>query len=222
MDNYLINEKIIEEIRSYIKIKTGKLYFKHIRQMVDNIQITCPFHKDGQENKPSASIRITDNDKSYVGLFSCFTCHESMSLNEVIKRLLGDLYDEDEVNRKFNLNVIQAKQQLIEKPNRVLFKIKSNSFVSRKDIQNFKFYHPYLKQRRINEETADKYDLGFDSYNQQIIFPIYDINHNCLMLGRRSILQKVYRYPKDTTKPLYGVYELDRFIRYLWIRRRSF
>ena len=32
--------------------------------MSDNIQMTFPFHKDGQENKNSGSIRITENDRS--------------------------------------------------------------------------------------------------------------------------------------------------------------
>ena len=73
MNETLINIKLMEQIREYIKIKTGKQYFKHIRQTANNLIVTCPFHKGGQENKPSASIRITSSDKASIGLFSCFT-----------------------------------------------------------------------------------------------------------------------------------------------------
>lgn len=69
-----IDETLIKDIRDYLKIKTGKWYFKHIRTTPDNIQVTCPFHKDGQENKPSATIRTTEGEKTYIGNFHCFTC----------------------------------------------------------------------------------------------------------------------------------------------------
>lgn len=222
MDDFKIDEKLIQDIRAYIHRKTGKWYFKHIRQMTDNIQVTCPFHKEGQENKASASIRITENDRSYPGLFSCFTCHETMSLGQVVESLLGDLYDEEEVEANFGLKTIQARQALIEKPKKIMFNLEKKSYVPKSEIETLKYYHPYLESRRIDKQTADKYDLGFDPYNKHITFPIYDKDHNCLGLGRRSIEQKIYRYPQDMIKPLYGLYELDRFIRYLWIRRRLF
>lgn len=64
MSDLEIDVELIERIRDYLKRKTGKLYFKHIRKTPDNIQVTCPFHKGGQENKPSATIRTTLNDKA--------------------------------------------------------------------------------------------------------------------------------------------------------------
>ena len=103
MDEDIINTALIEDIRDYLKLKTGKLYFKHIRAMPDNIQVTCPFHKDGQENKPSATIRVTASDRAAPGLFSCFTCHEAMMIDEMVAKILGNLYNEDEVEAKLGL-----------------------------------------------------------------------------------------------------------------------
>lgn len=217
MDNFVIDVKLIEDIRDYIHLKTGMWYFKYIRQLPDNISVTCPFHKGGQENKASASIRTTEGDRSYIGLFSCFTCHETMSLAKVVELLLGPLYDEEEVESLFGLKTIQARAVLIEKPKRIMFDLKKKSYVPKEDITKLKYYHPYLENRRIDKQTAEKYDLGFDPYNKHIVFPIYDKGHNCIGLGRRSIEQKVYRYPQDMIKPLYGLYELDRFLRYIWI-----
>lgn len=217
MNENLIDLKLIEQIREYIKIKTGKLYFRHIRQTENNLIVTCPFHKGGQENKPSGSIRITASDKASIGLFSCFTCHENMMLSQVIEQLLGPIYDKDEVEARFGLSVIEAKSSFIVPKKEVLFKLPDTSFVNQATIKQYKFYHPYLEKRRITKEVASLYDLGFDTYNNQITFPIYNIMHQCIGIGRRSIDKKVYHYPIGMQKPLYGLYELDKFLNYVWV-----
>ena len=93
----MIDEKLLIDIRNYLKMKTGIYYFKDIRKTPDNLQVTCPYHKGGQERKPSATIRITPSNRTTIGMFHCFTCDESKPLDIVIKDLLGPLYDEDEV-----------------------------------------------------------------------------------------------------------------------------
>ena len=212
-----INVKLIEEIRYYIKLKTGKLYFKHIRQTPDNIIVTCPFHKDGQERKPSATIRVTTSEKTIPGMFKCFTCGEAMPLDRVLQHILGDLYNEDEIESKFGLQTMAVHNTLQKEQNLVLFHIPKENYVEESVLQNFRYYHDYLKSRNITEEVARIYDIGFDKFNNHITFPLRDIYKNCVGIGRRDISRKVYRYPTGLTKPLYGVYELDKFIRYLYV-----
>lgn len=213
----LINEDYIRRIRDYLKIRTGKLYFKYIRYMNDNIQVTCPFHKDGQENKPSATIRVTNSEKASAGLFSCFTCHEAMMLDDMIAKILGPLYDANDVEKNLQISSIIFKSSFIKPKKEYLFNIDKPDYISSSVINQFKYYHPYLESRHINKDIADLYDLGFDKVNNQIIFPIYNIKHKCVGLGRRGILQKVYRYPNGMQKPLYGLYELDQFLNYVYI-----
>ena len=217
MNETLINIKLMEQIREYIKIKTGKQYFKHIRQTANNLIVTCPFHKGGQENKPSASIRITSSDKASIGLFSCFTCHENMMLSNVLEQILGTAYNKEEVEARFGLDVIEAKSSFITPKKEVLFKLPETDFINPAMIKQFKFYHPYLEKRRITKDVAALFDLGYDQFNNQITFPIYDLMHNCIGVGRRSIDKKVYHYPMGMQKPLYGLYELDRFLNYVWV-----
>ena len=217
MDEDIINTALIEDIRDYLKLKTGKLYFKHIRAMPDNIQVTCPFHKDGQENKPSATIRVTASDRAAPGLFSCFTCHEAMMIDEMVAKILGSLYNEDEVEAKLGLKSIRVRSSFIKPKKEILFKIPERKYISNSILRKYEGYHPYLKSRNISEEVAKIYNIGFDKDNNQIIFPIYNIEHKCLGLGRRSIDRKLYRYPQGFQKPLYGIYELDRFLNYVYI-----
>ena len=177
MDEDIINTALIEDIRDYLKLKTGKLYFKHIRAMPDNIQVTCPFHKDGQENKPSATIRVTPSDRAAPGLFSCFTCHEAMMIDEMVAKILGSLYNEDEVEAKLGLKSIRVRSSFIKPKKEILFKIPERKYISNSILRKYEGYHPYLKSRNISEEVAKIYNIGFDKDNNQIIFPIYNIEH---------------------------------------------
>lgn len=105
-----MDEKLLIEIRQYLLLKTKINYFKDIRRTADNLLVTCPFHKGGQERKPSAGIRITETPSTPVGMFHCFTCGETMTLDSVLKQLLGPLYNEDEVEARFRFeNIIYTK-----------------------------------------------------------------------------------------------------------------
>lgn len=212
-----IDVNLIESLRDYLKRKTGKLYFKNIRKLPNNIMITCPFHKDGQENKPSCGIRITEDSLSSIGTVHCFTCGETMNLSQMVQRILGDLYDEDEVEAKFGLKMLVAQAALIQPTKIDLFEIPKDDYVPESILRAYRTYHPYLAKRGISKEIATMYDLGYDDANRQITFPIRDIYRHCLAVGRRSIDKKEYRYPSGFIKPLYGVYELDASLRYLWI-----
>ena len=42
-------EVILEELRNYILARDNKLILKDIRPTGDNIMVTCPYHKQGEE-----------------------------------------------------------------------------------------------------------------------------------------------------------------------------
>lgn len=199
----MINEQYIIDIRNYIKNKTGILYFKDIKKVQDNIMVTCPFHKGGQENRPSASIRITNSDRALEGLFHCFNCGESMMLPQVVEHLLGSLYDKDEVESLFGFETLQVQAVFQESKRTIELIIPEEPKYDTEQLKQYDFYHEYLAKRGINESTAKKYSLGFDSVNKQITFPIRTKERYCIGIGRRSIEKKFYSYPSNMTKPLY-------------------
>ena len=74
INNKVINEPI-ENILKRLKFEIDSPYLREIgKPKKGNISITCPFHKDGQETKPSATIRRTEGQNTYIGNFHCFTC----------------------------------------------------------------------------------------------------------------------------------------------------
>lgn len=214
-----INEEFIQELRQYVLAKTGKLYFGRIKSTPKNLMVSCPYHKEGQEHKPSFGIRVRTDADSTMGTCHCFTCGVVKDLSEVVKDLLGSAYDEDEVEARFEIQTSMARETVIQETTRKpLFQLKDkSSMMSENDLRYFRKYHPYLANRKITEQTAITYDIGYDEKNNHITFPIRDIKRRCLGLGRRAINEKQYIYPIGFTKPLYGVFELPPQIRHLWV-----
>ena len=212
-----IDENLIRNIQSYLFMKTGIHYFGRIKLTSKNIMVSCPFHKQGQERKPSFGIKRFSDEDGYAGTCHCFSCGVTTDLSNMMREILGSLYNEIEINTRFDFLSLAVKNVLNNKP-RVQFAIpKKVEVVSESLLKQFRQYHPYLAQRGISENIARLYDIGYDAVNQHITFPIKDINNRCIGVGRRSILQKEYFYPPQFTKPLYGLYELEHPIRTLYV-----
>ena len=73
---------ILEELRSQLSAN-GIQLLSTMRDTPDNIQVCCPYHKGGQERRPSAGIKKSD------GIFHCFSCGETHTLQEMISHCFG-------------------------------------------------------------------------------------------------------------------------------------
>lgn len=214
----MLDEQLIIDIRQYILSRTGILYFNKIKTTSNDIMVSCPYHKEGQEQKPSCGIKRIDDDKGSIGTLHCFACGVTTNLSNAVKDLLGNLYDENAVESRFHLkDLLEDTDYELKQENVPIFKIPTRtSFVSESVLRAYRTYHPYLASRKITPETAIAYDIGYDSINNHITFPIRDKFKHCIGIGRRSIHQKQYFYPPGMTKPLYGVFELPNIYRHLY------
>lgn len=214
-----IDEDLIVNLRSYIFTKTYKSYFGRIKSTTDDIMVSCPYHKEGQEQKPSMGIKRHSDDKCLAGTCYCFACKKKSNLYEMLKYILADKFDADEIESKFEIQTTLARES-IKRENDIGFEWKPlirDKRIKNSDIKYYKSYHPYYAKRNITEATVDYYDLGFDKKNQCILFPIRTVMGDCVCFGSRSILEKEYRYPKDIEKPLYGVYELPIIYSHIYV-----
>ena len=75
-------EDILTELVSQLRANNISFIAKQ-RDSGDHIQITCPYHSNGMERKPSAGLRKSD------GIFHCFACEEVHSLPEVVSHCFG-------------------------------------------------------------------------------------------------------------------------------------
>ena len=203
---------ILDELRSQLH-QNGIQLLKDLKDTPDNIMVTCPYHKNGQERKPSAGIKKTD------GTFHCFTCGETHSLQEVISHCFGRT---DDIVGTFGWNWLLKNFLTVSFEERkdveIDFTRAGNSvrsvvcedYVSEEELSGYRYYHNYMWQRKMTPEVVDIFDIGYDSKTNCITFPVRDIKGNCLFVARRSVATKFFNYPSGAEKPVYGLYELHQ------------
>lgn len=203
---------ILEELRSQLAAN-GIQLFHSMRDTPDNIQVCCPYHKGGQERRPSAGIKKSD------GTFHCFTCGETHTLQEMISYCFGK-YDDIvgafgwewllknfltvsiEERKSLNLDFLRTANE------------KSTLYISEEELDKYRVYHPYMWKRKMTPEVVDIFDIGYDKETKAITFPVRDVHGNCLFVARRSVVTKFFNYPAGAEKPVYGLYELRQLDRY--------
>ena len=214
-------EDIVYELQRQLHI--NKIPYLHkIQDSGKNIMITCPYHGNGQERRPSAGIRKID------GLFHCFACGQAHTLPEVISYCFG----KDDMFGRWgmkwilkNFSTIQVEERKdveidlernnISNKSDVLDSSDSNksNYVTEEELDSYRYYHSYWAKRGItDDDIIELFDLGYDVNTYSITFPVRNDLGFCLFVAKRSVKSKFFNYPKDAVKPLYGLYEsLERF-----------
>lgn len=206
---------ILTELVNQLRANNIPLIAKQ-RDSGDHIQITCPYHSNGMERKPSAGLRKSD------GILHCFACGEVHTLPEVISHCFG--HDEDligtwgwqwlirnfaivQVEERKDVELDFSRDKKASNNNRVVNRV--NNYISDEELDKYRYIHPYMKKRGLTDEVIAMFDIGYDRNTDCITFPVRDIRGNCLFIARRSVKTKFFNYPEGVEKPLYGLYELE-------------
>lgn len=203
---YEINLKdIILELKAQLELNEIYL-FKQIKDLPDDMMVSCPFHKDGQEKKASCGIRKSD------GWVHCFSCGESCSLEQMISRCFGHddfgQYGLSWLQRNF-LGIIADSRNINIDLSRDNDKELNFEYITEAELDTYRYYHPYMFKRKLTEDIINKFDIGFDKETNCITFPVKDEKGNCLFIARRSVTSKFFSYPPKVEKPVYGLFELS-------------
>lgn len=200
-------QEVIQVLQNDIH-RRGIPYLATIKQVNNNMMVTCPYHKNGQEKSPSCGILL--HDKAYndtihkAGTVHCFTCGATHTLEEMISHVYG--YNDDGAYGKQwlmdNFQILSTEDISFDYEFNITPK-EDNSV----DYKIFKGYHEYFKTRGINEKVADAFDLGYDSFYNAVVLPLFDKKSNCIMLIKRSIDSKMYLNTKGARKTdsLFGI-----------------
>lgn len=216
--------------------------FHMFRNNGDNIQTNCPFHKNGQERKPSFGVN-GDIDKCH-----CFACGWSGTIEEMISELYG-YQDEGKFGKRwlikrFNTVEIETRPNIMEgfnarqnftihnskisykkvretgKTTEEIGKKTSEKFneITEEELDKYRYIHPYMYERGLTDEIIERFDIGYDKTRNEITFPVRDIEGRCVFIAGRSVECKFFRLPKDTDKPLYQGYRFtDGTYKYCYI-----
>lgn len=202
-------EEVLTELRSELAINYSPYLQKNPKPSgTRSLQVQCPYHGDGQERKPSAGIRKSD------GMFHCFACGAIHTLPEVISHCFGKY---DDIMGSFGWSWLLKNFATIQKEVRKDIELdfdrskrveKKSKYISEQELDSYRYFHPYMYERKLTDEIIDLFDIGYDKDTECLTFPVRDINGNCLFIARRSVKTKYFNYPEGVEKPLYGLYEL--------------
>lgn len=195
--------------------------FHIFRNNGDNVQTNCPFHKNGQERKPSFGVN-GEIDKCH-----CFSCGWAGTIEEMISELYG-YQDEGKFGKRwlikrFNTVEIETRPNMMEGFNvrrGVTFNHGKNfanaetdrqidgtgSGITEEELDKYRYIHPYMYERGLTDEIIERFDVGYDKERKEITFPVRDIEGRCVFVAGRSTERKFFRLPKGMDKPIYQGY----------------
>lgn len=210
VNNHVIlddTQDILIELRKQLELNGVKRFAKFI-DSGNNIQTNCPFHKEGQERKPSFGINKN------TGECHCFGCGWSGTLSEMISNCFGkdDFgdYGNKWLIRNFLSVAVESRPDIdVDFCRRKKITPETKKYISEQELDSYRYTHPYMYKRKLTDEIIDLFDIGYDKSTECITFPNRDINGNCLFVARRSVKTKFFNYPQDVEKPVYGLYECN-------------
>lgn len=191
----------IKSILFQLQKESNGIFFKDIKDKGNQLCITCPIHKSGQENHPSCFI-TDDATNDMNGIWHCFTCGASGTLVDLVAPV-------------FDFNVLTASEWLVERfgdtlalkdewlPEIVLNSPADIEILDEKILDDYNFYHPYMAQRGLTEEIINKFRIGSTSDGKYITFPFWDEHDRLLGVFKRSTQGKQFIIPKNIKKPIY-------------------
>ena len=201
---------VITELKVQLSANGVQRFYKTF-DSGDDIMVCCPYHKDGQERRPSAGIRKSD------GKLHCFTCDKTVDLDELIANCFG--YNDPAWGFRWlvqNFATVQVEERKdIELDfsrggdSAVHSAVDKKRLVSEEELVSYRYTHDYLYMRGLTDEIIDKFDIGYDQKTDSITFPVYGLDGECMFGARRSVKTKRFDLPRDIEKPLYAKSEIE-------------
>lgn len=204
-------EDVINTLRFDLAQK-GLNRFAVVRLNGENLQSNCPFHKGGQERKPSFGVN-GEIDKCH-----CFSCGWAGTIEEMISELYG-YQDEGKFGKRwlikrFNTIEIESRPNILENfggRKNVRNSIRCDNitngtisnFITEEELDKYRYIHPYMYERGLTDEIIERFDIGYDRERKEITFPVRDIEGRCVFVAGRSTERKFFRLPKGMDKPIY-------------------
>lgn len=205
IDNFIIDTPVIEILKA---LQTDPFntngYLKHINDKQEYVQITCPFHKDGHETRPSASVYALKGKKIGFGKLHCFTCHAVTDLVGIVKQVLS--CSEEEAKNWLIENFASAKLEENYMPEFTRKQVEFSpvqAYLDESILNEYNYWHPYMEVRHLTKEVVQQFKIGYDIKTQCITFPAWDASGGLVMITKRSVNTKQFYIPKNVQKPIY-------------------
>lgn len=199
---------VLLELRRQLLLNGHELFRVFKPTGRNNIMTNCPFHKFGQERKPSFGI-------SRSGECHCFGCGWAGPLENMISLVFGRDDNGDfgkqwlsknflvvAVEQRKPLNLSLARGQRRQE-------IQSPGFTE-EELDSYRYYHDYMYERGLTDKIIQEFDVGYDYKTECLTFPCYYDDGTPAFVARRSVKTKFFNYPEEVLKPVYGAEIINR------------
>lgn len=171
-----------------------KLLFPVTREQTGYVRVKCPYHKGGQERKPSMSILLEAKDKLPKGYARCFTCG-----------WVGSFLD---IAQDFGMQYVPDFDVSAE-TEEAAFSLCLEKAVYKKDVPFL--FSDYLAKRGIPESTQKKFKTYNKEEEQKVYFPVFSKEGVYLYNCARTTIpgQKAFFVETGRHKSLGCIEEID-------------
>lgn len=189
----------IKTILQQLNKESNNRFFKDIKDKGNQLCITCPSHKQGQENNPSCFI-TDDFSDDMNGVWHCFTCGASGTLLDLVAYCFDDIVIASEwLTERFADTLIVQEILLPE----IKLEKDKKEYLDESILQEYSYFHPYMFKRGLTEEIIRKFKVGCTPDGKYITFPCWDEHGHLVGIFKRSTEGKHFIIPKNIDKPIY-------------------
>lgn len=190
----------VESILQQLRKESNNRYFKDIVSKGNQLCITCPSHKEGNESHPSCFI-VDDNTSDMNGIWHCFTCGASGTLLELVAYCFNnDIVTASEwLSERFANTYVVTETILPE----IILEKENKKYLDESILDEYSYFHPYMFQRGLTEDVIRKFKVGCTPDGKYITFPCWDEHNHLIGIFKRSTQGKHFIIPKDIDKPIY-------------------
>ena len=180
----------------------------------DNLPCYCPFHKGGEETRPSFYLYVGPQTATREpGMAFCHTCGKGWSF----KSLLFALGARRDLIDSITESLPTPKRRTIEQ--RVRGLDLSNPLLPEALLGVYAWCHRSLLRKGFDKPLLNSYDIGYDQALRRITFPLRDHLGNLVGISGRAVeittVPKYYFYTEDELGEYVPGYKLHKG-RLLW------
>ena len=174
------------------------IYMLHtIKPVGNNIMVSCPSHKNGQEKKPSCGISLTDTYKGDrkipAGTAHCFTCDYTATITEFISLCFGykdgGLFGNKWIKANYNVSTSRTRHVNLNFNVRTSTK-KHYDTIDDNLLEPYRYTVDYMYKRGLTDDVIEQFDIGYDEEQDAITIPVPDLKGDIKWVQRRLIKHK--------------------------------
>lgn len=193
--------EVVKTLSAELKAKGIPLLSSHFVSGND-VMVTCPWHNNGMEKKPSCGISMRGKSE---GMAHCFTCGTVATLPEFVSKCFGrddgGRYGTEWLLQRFVSFEADGVRKLEPLPTKQM----GNGCIINGVEPKFADYHPYMEQRKLTPWVRREFHVGYDQQTDSLTFPVWDERGRFVGVTRRACHGKAFNIPKGMEKPVYAL-----------------